>query len=1443
MNQKMTRQNKPIRVFISYSHDSPKHKDWVRELAEFLKSKGIDARLDQWEFDRPRDGWPGWCSRQVVAADYILMICNQTYCDKFHGLAGPDFGRGVRWEGRAIQNLTYFDYCKAVFLAVVTCDDDRKYIPVPLNDCTTSCLLCSPNQHWEETELLRRLQHAKTGGPLPIPKPPAEFNAEDVSATVPDDASILTSDVFKAIEGLDDRLRLFNEEYRRLFVPVEFLEDLESHSRAESSQSPNFHDLHYNRQWLDYIPPVEAEKAVNEFVNDSAPFLWWGITASGGVGKSRLAHELFLRLRKDQGWDAGFLSGESGTTWLTEKSSGWRPRRPSLLVVDYAATRGTALVTAIRQLAANLVPNEVDVSEGKKMFPKVRLLFLDRPAQSVPIFQEFLNDPREYDRQRAVVRKHLWTPPDVAKFDKAEDSQHEPSLMRPITSSSGLQPIVTAAELLRLENPSRTEWPNILEGVIARVSEKPDPLPALENTEFWNRVSRLTSDGRLLFLQLLGICLATDPSLKHQLTGTDGSERLLDLMLDRERKFRWNDLLGEHAENIATIRQIERALGFITLTRGVEIPKDRENVRKASGASDADEELLLYVLPRFVTVQQMQPSSIGDNSGSQQFSPVEPDLLGERLLIRLASATGTGFTAGVSPDNWLPLALQCNSPGTAATIGLLASDFPHHPATSRWVNALLDRFEFEDGNHASLDTVSEIASLFSTLAFGEAPVAKSIADKLLKKAQQNFLLLPYLILSLAGKLNDETAGSNAVVWHQLLIDLCQMPNDQSEFLVLKSFLATEAIGVYGTAGQFDKLEPWGKLLDDVAESNPESSEIQLALAHGAMIAIGVYGTAGQFGNLERWGERLNDVAESSPENGEIQLELAKGATNAIGGYGKASQFGDLERWGELLNDLAKSNPESGEIQLELATGTINAIGVYGKAGQFGDLERWGELLKDVAKSNPENGEIQLALAKGVYNAIGSYDTAGQFDKLEPWGELLNDSANSNPESGEIQLLLAQVAFKLITAYIMAEQFGNLERWGERLNEVAESNPESGEIQLKLAQGAMLAIGGYGTAGQIDKLEPWGERLNEVAESNPESSEIQQALAHGAMFAIDGYGKAGQFDDLERWGKLLQDVAESNSENGELQLELAQGAFNAITYYIMAGQLDRLERWGELLNEVAESNPESSEIQLALAHGAMLAIGGYRKAGHLDDLERWGELLQYVAESNPENGELQLELAKGAFNAIAVYGMAGQFGDLERWGKLLQHVAESRPESGEIQLELARGAINAIAFYGTAGQFDDLKRWARLLAEVLPLSAMDATTMQAVADFSIMHLSQYSPVAIRLLQILNSYWPGFQLTLPDQQTVPLCLAVGDLFSEKRQKTDKKNLKRCNGLMNSIQSAQFKSEPALTKAVAKLWPLRMYLPDRGDSLLPLLQQLQMTKKLEEAYSDPWRQGEKP
>jgi len=102
------------------------------------------------------------------------------------------------------------------------------------------------------------------------------------------------------------------------------------------------------------------------FLRSGTKFSWWLVTGPAGSGKSRLALDLCLGARPD--WNAGFLS-------RADEYRGWshfRPERPTLIVVDYVASRATDASTMLLQLSRSV---------GYLPHP-VRVLFLERDEGS-----------------------------------------------------------------------------------------------------------------------------------------------------------------------------------------------------------------------------------------------------------------------------------------------------------------------------------------------------------------------------------------------------------------------------------------------------------------------------------------------------------------------------------------------------------------------------------------------------------------------------------------------------------------------------------------------------------------------------------------------------------------------------------------------------------------------------------------------------------------------------------------------------------------------------------------------------------------------------------------------------------------------------------------------------------------------------------------------------
>jgi len=121
--------SRPLRVFISYSHDDRPHADRVAALSNRLRADGIDCRIDQYDV-RPPEGWPDWMERQIDEADTVLIVCTEIYRERFERKQPPTIGRGVRWESLLTKNHIYRDGAvNEKFMPVLFGPDDEQHIP------------------------------------------------------------------------------------------------------------------------------------------------------------------------------------------------------------------------------------------------------------------------------------------------------------------------------------------------------------------------------------------------------------------------------------------------------------------------------------------------------------------------------------------------------------------------------------------------------------------------------------------------------------------------------------------------------------------------------------------------------------------------------------------------------------------------------------------------------------------------------------------------------------------------------------------------------------------------------------------------------------------------------------------------------------------------------------------------------------------------------------------------------------------------------------------------------------------------------------------------------------------------------------------------------------------------------------------------------------------
>jgi hypothetical protein len=68
------------RVFISYSHESNEHKNWVLRLASDLRKQGVDAILDVWDLKLGED--VARFMEHLASVDRVVIVCSEQYARK-----------------------------------------------------------------------------------------------------------------------------------------------------------------------------------------------------------------------------------------------------------------------------------------------------------------------------------------------------------------------------------------------------------------------------------------------------------------------------------------------------------------------------------------------------------------------------------------------------------------------------------------------------------------------------------------------------------------------------------------------------------------------------------------------------------------------------------------------------------------------------------------------------------------------------------------------------------------------------------------------------------------------------------------------------------------------------------------------------------------------------------------------------------------------------------------------------------------------------------------------------------------------------------------------------------------------------------------------------------------------------------------------------------------
>jgi hypothetical protein len=154
-------------AFMSYSWDTPEHKNWVLRLAERLRTKGgVNVILDHWHLPIGGDR-TYFMESSIRDSDFVLLVCTPTYAQKSNARSG-----GVGYEATILTGQMAQQITQSKFIPVLRVGQwDDSSIPIWLQTKIGVDFRGEPYNEEQYQVLLRALHQTQEQAPPVGPKP------------------------------------------------------------------------------------------------------------------------------------------------------------------------------------------------------------------------------------------------------------------------------------------------------------------------------------------------------------------------------------------------------------------------------------------------------------------------------------------------------------------------------------------------------------------------------------------------------------------------------------------------------------------------------------------------------------------------------------------------------------------------------------------------------------------------------------------------------------------------------------------------------------------------------------------------------------------------------------------------------------------------------------------------------------------------------------------------------------------------------------------------------------------------------------------------------------------------------------------------------------------------------------------------------------------------
>jgi hypothetical protein len=152
-------------TFISYSWESPEHKEWVLAFATALRKSGVNVVLDEWHLPPGGDMYH-FMEHSVRSAEFVIVVCTPAYAAKADARIG-----GVGYEARIITTELAQQTDQRKFLPILRSGEYLSAVPIWLTSRRGLDFTATPYSAAEFERLLRTLHREEVEAPALGPKP------------------------------------------------------------------------------------------------------------------------------------------------------------------------------------------------------------------------------------------------------------------------------------------------------------------------------------------------------------------------------------------------------------------------------------------------------------------------------------------------------------------------------------------------------------------------------------------------------------------------------------------------------------------------------------------------------------------------------------------------------------------------------------------------------------------------------------------------------------------------------------------------------------------------------------------------------------------------------------------------------------------------------------------------------------------------------------------------------------------------------------------------------------------------------------------------------------------------------------------------------------------------------------------------------------------------